>query len=104
MNIRVQFEFPGLAETLSQVLSPILEAAVSALSDKIAAVEKSVDDAIARVQEDVATLQTKIDELQAKIDEGTATPEDIAALDRLQAKANALDPVQSSTLDDVPEA
>jgi len=92
----------GFAEPVRSFLTSLVEAAVSALSDKIAAVEKSVDDAIARVQADVSTLQAKIDDLQAKVDEGTATAEDVAALERLQAKADALDPVKDSTLDEVP--
>lgn len=103
MNFKLSVEFPGLAATLKSTLTPLLEAAVSALSDKIAAVETSVDDAIARVQADVATLQAKIDELQAKVDSGTATAEDVAALERVAAKLAALDPVQDATIDEVPE-
>ena len=78
-----------------------MEVLMSALSDKIAEVTTSVDAALVRVQDDVTTLQTKIAELQAQVDAGLATPEDIAALDALKVKADALDPISPTTL---PEA
>ena len=70
---------------------------MSAISDKIAAANTSVDAALARVQEDVATLNAKIAELEAKVQENP-TPEDLAALDELRAKVDALDPVKPATL------
>jgi hypothetical protein len=67
---------------------------MSELSDKIAQVQSSQDDALARVSEDVAGLQAQIDDLRTKV----STPEDIAALDAIDAKNRALDPVQPDTL------
>ena len=71
---------------------------MSALSDKIAAVGSSLDAALARVDEDVQALVAKIAELQALVDAGGATPDDIAALDALQAKLDALDPTKPAVL------
>jgi chromosome segregation ATPase len=92
---------------------------MSVLSDKIAEVNDAIDasnlaadEAIARVKDDVddlreevATLTAKVAELQAAVDAGTATPEDLAALDMLKAKQSdlkgkldALDPTISATL------
>jgi hypothetical protein len=71
---------------------------VSQLSDKIAALGKTADTAIARVQADVTTLSQKVAELQALADSGGASPDDLAAIDILQAKLDALDPETSATL------
>jgi hypothetical protein len=72
--------------------------AMSVLSDKISAVGVALDKALARVDEDVLALVAKIAELQALIDAGGATAEDIAALDALQAKLDALDPTKPAVL------
>lgn len=73
---------------------------MSAVTDKIAAATASADAAIARVQGDVASLQAQIDELKAN----ATTPDDLAAIDALQAKLDALDPVKPDTLPDEPPA
>jgi len=73
--------------------------AMSVLSDKIVAVGVSLDAALARVDEDVQALTAKIAALQAIIDQGGATPEDLAALDALQAKLDALDPTKPDVLE-----
>jgi hypothetical protein len=67
---------------------------MSQLSDKIAEVTRTQDEAIARVQEDVSDLQRQIDDLRTRV----TTPEDIAALDAIQVKNEALDPISSTTL------
>jgi hypothetical protein len=36
------------------------------------------------------------------VDAGLATPEDIETLNRIKAKADALDPVSDATIDEVP--
>jgi hypothetical protein len=72
--------------------------AMSVLSDKISAVGVALDKALARVDEDVLALVAKIAELQALIDAGGATPEDIAALDALKEKLDALDPTKPAVL------
>jgi hypothetical protein len=71
-----------------------LERLMSKLSDKIAKIGTSLDKAIERVQDDVVTLQNKITALQEAVDNDTATPEDLAAIDMLEAKLAALDPVK----------
>ena len=71
---------------------------MSVLSDKIDAATKSVDAAITRVQTDVEKLSTKITELEKTVAAGTATPEDLAALDALKAKVDALDPTTPTVL------
>jgi hypothetical protein len=70
------------------------EQVMSEFSDKIAAVQNSADNSIARVEGDVRDLQTQIDELKGRV----STPEDMAALDKIQAKLDALDPVKPATL------
>jgi hypothetical protein len=89
---------PSVVESLTPLLDALGDRIVSALSDAIAAASKSADDAIARVQSDVAALDATIEALQAKIDQGTATPEDIAAVQALQAKLDALDPTSPEVL------
>jgi hypothetical protein len=71
---------------------------MSALSDKLSDVGASLDAAIGRVQEDVVALQTRITELEALVAAGGATPEDLAKLDELKAKLDALDPIKPATL------
>jgi len=71
---------------------------MSDLSDKIKALETSVDAALARVQVDVDAFKAKIAELEAKVAAGTATPEDLAALEAMKAKVDALDPTSETTL------
>jgi chromosome segregation ATPase len=75
-----------------------LERLMSKLSDKIAKIGTSLDKAIERVQDDVVTLQNKITALQEAVDNDTATPEDLAAIDMLEAKLAALDPVKPDVL------
>lgn len=70
------------------------EQIMSVLTDKIAEVQASQDEAIARVMEDVAAQQAEIDDLKTKV----TTPEDIAALDAIQAKNDALDPIKPAVL------
>jgi hypothetical protein len=67
---------------------------MTALSDKIAEVNTHADAAAQRVLDDVATLNAKIDELKTEVAGGTATPEDIAALDALEKKIDGIDPAK----------
>jgi hypothetical protein len=71
---------------------------MSVLSDKIASVKSSLGAAVQRVQDDVAAQNAKIEELKARVAQGGATAEDLAALDELQATADALDPVKPDVL------
>jgi predicted nucleic acid-binding Zn-ribbon protein len=94
-----RFEFPsGACPWATEADLKRLEALVSALSDKIAEVKAAVDAAVGRVQSDVAALNARIDDLQAKVDAGGATPEDMAMLDELKAKVEAIDPTSSTVL------
>jgi hypothetical protein len=71
-----------------------LEKFMSALDDKIAAVAKSTTDALARVQATQANLQTQLDALKQQ----GGTPEQLAALDTVQANLDALDPTNPATI------
>jgi outer membrane murein-binding lipoprotein Lpp len=73
---------------------------VGQISDKLAETEAALDAAIGRVQTDVDALNAKVADLQAKVDAGTASPEDVATLDRIKAKLDALDPTSEATLPD----
>lgn len=83
--------FDRFATTLESLI-------VSKLTDKLDAIEKSVDAAIGRVQDDVTALNTKVADLQKLVDSGGATPEDIARMDALQARVDAIDPVKPDVL------
>ena len=72
--------------------------AMSVLSDKIASVGVALDKALARVDEDVLALVQKIVELQALVDAGGASAEDLAALELLKSKLDALDPTKPDVL------
>jgi uncharacterized protein YPO0396 len=93
---------PVVIAQLGPYLTQLGESIVGQLTEKLTEVEASVDAALTRVQEDVAGLQAQIAELQAKVDAGLATPEDIETLNRIKAKADALDPVSDATIDEVP--
>lgn len=83
-----------LVDYLNRRFDEHWERLMSALSDQIAEVKTSTDESIARVQADVTDLQAQIDDLKAKV----ATPEDLAALDAIQARLDGLDPVKPTTL------
>ena len=90
---------PGASPAATQAdLEALGEKLMSALSDKLAALGTTADAAIARVQSDVTALKAQIAALQATVDSGGATPDDLAALDTLNAKLAALDPTQPATL------
>lgn len=74
------------------------EQIMSALSDKIAEIAASQDEAFDRVQADVADLQSQIDALKDKV----TKPEDIAALDTIMAKNKAMDPYKPDVLPEPP--
>ena len=79
-------------------LDALGELIMSVLSDKLAAVNASLDAAVARVQSDVAGLTQQIATLQALVDGGAATPDELQALDDLKAKLDAIDPSSPQTL------
>ncbi len=68
------------------------EEQLSNLSDEIAALGTTVTDAEARVSTDVQALRDRIAELEAIIAAGSATPEDIAALEALRQRIANIDP------------
>ena len=99
--MRLSFDAdPAVLDRLDQLIALQQKglAAMSQLSDAIAAVGASLEAALVRVDEDVQALQAKITELEALVAQGTATPEDLAALAALQAKLDALDPTKPDTL------
>lgn len=95
-----RFEFPhGMVPWATQAdLRNLERHFMSALSDKIAEVNKTADEAIARVQGDVTALTAQIADLQAKVDAGGATQADMDALDQLEGKLAALDPTKPEVL------
>jgi peptidoglycan hydrolase CwlO-like protein len=96
VNVNVTFNLSdACVQSLAAALGEIL---MSALGPKLDELEASIDAALTRVQDDVTALQAKIDELQAKVDQGLATPDELARLDTLKAKLDALDPVNPATL------
>jgi hypothetical protein len=73
----------------SPTLRSFLEGLMSQITDKVTELNASLDAATARITADIATLQ-------AKIDAGGASAEDIAALDALNARIKAIDPIPDS--------
>lgn len=103
VDVHVHFDATATSQLASNILKVLdrlerMEKNMSKISDKIAAVGTSLDAAIARVQGDVVTLQDKIAELEALVASGTATPEELDALDALKAKLDAIDPVKDAVL------
>ena len=99
-KIVVVLESPGGASPVATAadLQALGELIMSVLSDKLAAVNASLDAAIGRVQGDVAGLQQQIATLQALVDGGAATPAELQALDDLRQKLDAIDPNSATTL------
>jgi uncharacterized protein Yka (UPF0111/DUF47 family) len=77
---------PDLAAMLKQMEDRIM----SELSDRITAVDASVDGMIARVQKDIAQLQDMVAA-------GAATPEIMSALDAIKAKLDGFAPTVMPT-------
>jgi hypothetical protein len=77
---------------------PHLEAEMAKIATKLTSLEKSVDESIARVMQDVEKLRTRITGLE----QDQATDEDLARLDAIQAKLDALDPEKDATLPSEP--
>jgi len=75
---------------------------MSKLSDKIAETNASFDAALGRVQGAVEALHSKVADLEADVANGVATADDLAALDALRTRIDALDPTKSAVLPDVP--
>jgi hypothetical protein len=70
----------------------------------LANLNTSLDAATQRVQNEAKSFQDRIDALQATIDAGNADPELVAELNNLRARADAIDPTNSTTLDTVAAA
>lgn len=87
-------QFAAITGLIGQKASEIM----GQLSQIIADLELSVESAIQRVQEDVGVLTLKIAELEEKVAAGEASPEDLAALEALKAKVDAIDPINPATL------
>lgn len=75
---------------------------MSMLSAKIADTNASFDAALGRVQGVVEALHAKVADLEDDIAKGVATDEDLAALDALRNRIDALDPTKPAILPDEP--
>jgi len=71
---------------------------MSVLSEKIAETNASFDAALGRVQGVVEALHSKVADLEADVAKGVATADDLAALDALRGRIDALDPTKSAVL------
>ena len=71
---------------------------MSILSDKIAETNASFDAALGRVQGVVEALHSKVADLEADVAKGVATADDLAALDALRSRIDALDPTKPAVL------
>jgi outer membrane murein-binding lipoprotein Lpp len=87
-----RIELSPAIESLFSGTVATLEAAMSALTAKLDALEIAVASAVAKTAEDVGELNRKIAELAASVEAGTATPEEIARLEVLTAQIAAIDP------------
>lgn len=75
---------------------------MSVLSDKIAETNASFDAALGRVQGVVDALNAKVADLKVDVARGVAAPEDLAALDALRDRIDALDPTKPAVLPEGP--
>ena len=75
---------------------------MSLLSDKIAETNASFDAALGRVQGDVEDLNNQVADLKVKVEQGEVTPGDLAALDALRNRIDALDPTNPGVLPEAP--
>jgi hypothetical protein len=102
MELRVRHDvyhhFGPDSPSVAQLLAKLETRIVGVLSDKIAAASTSADGAIGRVQTDVTALRAQVALLQQQVDSGTASEADLAALDGLTAKLDALDPTSPVVL------
>ena len=69
---------------------------------KIAETNASFDAALGRVQGVVDALNAKVADLKVDVARGVAAPEDLAALDALRDRIDALDPTKPAVLPGVP--
>lgn len=93
-----------LADLHRLSVSPLGVFLMSALSDKIAADTAAADAAIARSQAVVADLRAQVAALEARIATEAFTPDDLAALDALKVKLDALDPASPVVIAPDPNA
>jgi hypothetical protein len=75
---------------------------MSMLSDKIAKMNASLDAALGRVLGVVEAFHARIADLEADVTNGVATADDLAALDALRSRIDALDPTKPAVLAEVP--
>jgi hypothetical protein len=87
-----------LKEYLDLRFQALEEKIMSQITDKVAEINVSLDAALVRVQEDVDALKAQVADLEAKVAGGVATPEDLAVLDALKARIDALDPTSPAVL------
>jgi predicted nucleic acid-binding Zn-ribbon protein len=89
--------FSGLGFALSAIQQQVTkgEQTMSQISDKLATLGTTVDAAVTRVQTDIQALRDQI----AALNTNAATPEDLAKIDELQAKLDALDPTVVAVLE-----
>ncbi len=88
-----------LSDGLMRVALERLETRLmSVLSDKIAGTNASFDAALGRVQGVVEALHSKVADLEADVAKGVATADDLAALDALRSRIDALDPTKPAIL------
>jgi len=62
----------------------------------------ALDQADVRINEDVARFRARIAELEAKVTTGTVTDEELAILESLKVRVDAIDPDNTATRADVP--
>ncbi len=75
---------------------------MSVLSDKIAEMNASLDAALGRVQGVVEALHSRVADLEADIAQGVVSPVDLAALNALRNRIDALDPTKPAVLPEGP--
>jgi chromosome segregation ATPase len=108
--LRVEFSFPQLLEVLhalglsGQIEKRLkkVERIVTKLTDSLDEFEAELDQEIARVNTSTDAFNARIAELQAQVDAGGATQAVIDQLDRMKAKAAAVNPKLPDVIDDVP--
>ncbi len=102
MTFHFHFHHRNSDGPMQGVLERLETRLMSALSDKIAGTNASFDAALGRVQGVVEALHARVADLEADVAKGVATSDDLAALDLLRNRIDALDPTKPAVLPDVP--
>jgi cob(I)alamin adenosyltransferase len=103
-TVPVTFTFGPLVLTGTMDITALMERIMSVLSDKLAELDTHLTTAETRVsatnaglKQQITDLQSQLAALQAQVAAGEATPADLAKIDELESRLDALDQASPPT-------